>query len=292
MEKKMLVIVGLSILLTAQSFFSVECAEAEDKHKYGKQVAEKLKTNDTGFLDKWLHVADENNLADDKLDTQKILPKYRYLPENPDVLLKHKEAEIYLYIGLNANTIDERKAFLTKGIALISEVCTADKDAIGSMFLASKLYRAYGGLGYAKMYYDKSIAACTSALLENMECRQAYLDLAILNISGDSRFYKDYHVYTQRAELYAEEVLKQVKTLKNPDGRAYYQAAMANFVLKKNKDANQYLRKAIEYGYITDESYRSVCENIIEGKYNIYPVKSDLSQIEFISYSFGRLANN
>lgn len=292
MEKKIWLITGLSVLLTAQSFFAVKFAKAEEKHKDDKRVTEQLQTNDSSFVVKLLCFRDKNNSFREHTDPQEVLPNYRYLPNNPDILLEHKEAEICLYIGLNSDKIDERKYYWAKGISLISKVCSEDKEAVGSMLLASKLYRAYGGLGYAKMYYERSIAACSSSLLENMECRQAQLDLAILNISGDSRFYKDYQVYVRRAELYAEEVLKQIKDLKNPDCRAYYQAAIANFILKKNKDANQYLRKAIESGYITDESYRKVCENIIEGKYNIYPVKNDSSQIEFISYSFGRIANN
>lgn len=226
----------------------------------------------------------------EKKDKKEVMPTYKHLPENAEAFVDYHGAAEYFYAGLNCTDMAERKENLAKAVELIADSYGKEKDAVNTLFLASRIYRAYGGISYAKSYYEKAIHECADCLTKTPDCRQAFLDLAVLSHAGDSYFYNDREEYEHRAQMYANKVIEEINELRKPDGRAFFQAALANIVLEKNAEAAKLMKKAIEAGYIENEEYKAVCEDFLKGEFKLLPVKEENRGREFLAYSFGEIA--
>ena len=274
---KKLLYIPLSIGLLCFSSF---CQAADPSPQPETNVS--VSTESQGIIDKILSL-----VTVEKPDKTEVLPTYKHLPTSEAALASYQEAEELLYSALNTNANDERRAKLGKAIELIISVNDKEKDCAAAQFLAAKLYRAYGGLTYAKKYQQMAVDTCARGLAKDLSCRQAHLDLAIMFFAGDYRYDKDYAEYAERAQLHAKEVLQQTETLNKPTARADYQSALASMILGKDKDAKQYLKLALEKGYPANKSYAKVCEDMLDGEFEVYPTKTESVKQSFLAYSFG-----
>ena len=101
----------------------------------------------------------------------------------------------------------------------ISKVVTIDRENADAWLLGAQIYRARGGLSYAKNYFSHAIAAYEKKLIENIHESKAKLKYAIACYASDERYISSYDDYTLSAYIAASEALyngSPVKTtLKN-----------------------------------------------------------------------------
>lgn len=278
MKKSILVNFGFCLLLVNSCAFAETISSNEQTYPISYAAGANQNVNVVAEIM-------DSVLAEDK-DQQEIRASYKYVPADEENLTAYKEAKKLLYDGLDCQDTVVRKAKLGKAVELIANVCATEPDCVGSLFLASRIYRAYGGLAYAQSYQDKAVQVCKKELIKNITCRQAHLDLAIMYFAGDYRFSKRNEAYAEKAKLHAMEVLKETDEVKEADGHVYFQAALASMILGREKDCKLYLQFALDKNYPTDEDFNKIVADMIIGKFDVVPCNENNIKEEFLAYCF------
>lgn len=186
----------------------------------------------------------------------------------------------------NAFTANENYAF---AIDNISQAVALDKDNAEAWLLGAQIYRARGGIGYAKNYFSHAQALYEKKLVENMNDPSAKLKYAIACYAGDSRYLSDYGNYKMGAVIAANEALKLITvTENNKDKPENDLAKFAAYLILQDSHAEEALlllkkhhdKDSLEYKLAT-EIYEDM---VAQGKW-FWPVSSkENAEKEFLVY--------
>lgn len=112
------------------------------------------------------------------------------------------------------------------------------------LIIASQIYRAKGGLSYAKDYFRRSEAIILEKLAKNPDDIIANLDYATMCYAGDVRYWPEYNEYTKKAKEYAKKVIelsKQKTSSENIKSQYLRCRAYAMLLLGDNKKCEELL---------------------------------------------------
>lgn len=104
----------------------------------------------------------------------------------------------------------EANAKYAEAIDYISKSVALDKDNADAWLLGAQIYRARGGISYAKNYFAHAQAAYEKKMIENMASPDAKIKYAIACYAGDARYLTEYSDYKVGAYIAANEALKLI----------------------------------------------------------------------------------
>ncbi|MBQ8418238.1 MAG: hypothetical protein IJX10_06365 [Phascolarctobacterium sp.] len=159
--------------------------------------------------------------------------------------LFNSACEAYLNAQITGDNIESSKMY-AKAISEISKACALEPSNSDYLLLGSQVWRAKGGISYAKSYFAKAEAVLKQRLEVNPDDITANLDYAIACYAGDVRFWNNYSKYQKQAEKHAEKVIALCKAeLKKKDNSNLVRVmALANLVLDDRDKCQELLAKA------------------------------------------------
>ena len=150
---------------------------------------------------------------------------------------------------LNAQLIEdntEASKMYAKAISDISKATALEQNNSDYWLFGSQIYRAKGGLSYAKRYFSNAEALLLQRLEANHNDVVANLDYAIACYAGDVRFWSNYSTYKSKAEKHAKKVIDlcEDKLKKEENSNLVRVMAIANLILDKQDKCQELLAKA------------------------------------------------
>ncbi len=155
--------------------------------------------------------------------------------------LFNNACEAYFNAQVMEDSTEVSKMY-AKAISDISKACALEPTNTDYLLLGSQIWRAKGGISYAKSYFAKAEAVLKQRLEANPDDVVANLDYAIVCYAGDVRFWNNYSEYSKLAKKHAEKVIDvcKKKFKKEDNSNLVRVMAIANLIIG-NKDKCQEL---------------------------------------------------
>ncbi len=159
--------------------------------------------------------------------------------------LFNSACEAYLNAQLIEDNTEASKMY-AKAISDISKATALEQNNSDYWLLGSQIYRAKGGLSYAKRYFSNAEALLLQRLEVNYDDVATNLDYAIACYAGDVRFWSNYSTYKSKAEKHAKKVIDlcEDKLKKEENSNLVRVMAIANLILDKQDKCQELLAKA------------------------------------------------
>ena len=150
---------------------------------------------------------------------------------------------------LNAQIIEDNTEVIkmyAKAISDISKATALEQNNSDYWLLGSQIYRAKGGISYAKRYFSNAEVLMLQKLETTPNDIVANLDYAIACCAGDVRFWSNYSAYKSKAEKHAKKVIDlcEDKLKKEENSNLVRVMAIANLILDKQDKCQELLAKA------------------------------------------------
>ena len=123
--------------------------------------------------------------------------------ESQQLLLEAYES----YIEARKSPKSQQSELYAKAISAISRATAIEPNNISYLILASQIYRAKGGMPYAKEYFSRAQSLMEEQLAIQPNNIYVNLQYAIVCYSGDVRYWQNYDKYNHEATRYANKVI-------------------------------------------------------------------------------------
>ena len=143
--------------------------------------------------------------------------------------------------------------------------------------LASQIYRAKGGIPYAKEYFSRAKDLLEKKLAENPNADDVELKYAIICYSGDVRYWPEYKTYKHEAESCADKIIDENGSIATEK----LETAMAYLIKGNGKRAEELIRGVAEINNTAKFWHKLYLDTVNQGQW-IWP--SNAPDRDFLLY--------